>query len=101
MLHWQQGPVVRGESQFVLHLFDQDHNSLESEIKPEVILWMPGHGHGSSPVTVSALVDKDGNPMMGHYQVTSAYFIMPGLWEIRVKTILGGQELSFVFGVNL
>lgn len=100
-LEWQQGPVVGGESQFKLHLMEKEGASLSGDQIPEVVLWMPHHGHGSSPVQMAEAVDKDGLVMPGHYEVTEAYFVMPGLWEIRIKTLLAGQEYNFTFAVEL
>lgn len=43
-----------------------------------IVLWMPGMGHGSSPVKVER-VD------MGTYLATEVFFTMKGAWEIRVQ----------------
>ncbi len=51
-----------------------------------VFLWMPEHGHGSSPVQVTG----DG----GEYEVSEVYFIMPGNWDIHVQIKSGGSVLD-------
>lgn len=44
----------------------------------EVELWMPQMGHHSAPT----VVEQTGT---GLYRVSNMYFIMTGLWQIRVK----------------
>lgn len=43
-----------------------------------VVLWMPSMGHGSSPVSITAL-------STGLYRVSNVWFSMPGEWLIQVK----------------
>jgi hypothetical protein len=43
-----------------------------------VQLWMPSMGHGSSPVRI----ERQG---VGAYRASGIYFIMPGLWEVRLQ----------------
>ncbi len=52
-----------------------------------VLLWMPEHGHGSSPVQIRRLD-------LGVYSISEVYFIMPGHWIVRVilKDPDGGDE---------
>ena len=60
-----------------------------------VMLWMPAMGHGSSPVTVSA-------QGAGVYEVSKAYFIMPGAWDVRVQIKQNHQLFEqAVLSVNL
>lgn len=49
-----------------------------------VKLWMPDHGHGSTPVKVTAAVGTDGKTLPGIFDCSNVYFSMPGKWEIRV-----------------
>lgn len=44
----------------------------------KVKLWMPEHGHGSSPVQVGATSE-------GCRLVTKVNFTMRGLWEVRLE----------------
>lgn len=43
-----------------------------------VVLWMPGMGHGSSPVTVERLD-------VGTYRASRVFFTMRGSWELRFQ----------------
>lgn len=43
----------------------------------KVSLWMPNMGHGTKPVRINRLDSA-------HIEVTDAYFIMTGNWDIRV-----------------
>lgn len=60
-----------------------------------VLLWMPGMGHGSSPVTVEHLG-------VGTYRASKVFFSMRGDWDIRIQlkdgaTVLDEAILPFVF----
>ena len=54
---------------------------------PQVVLWMPAMGHGSSPTTVEKLD-------VGTYQVNNVFFIMPGQWQIRFQLRDGNTVLD-------
>jgi hypothetical protein len=43
-----------------------------------VLLWMPGMGHGSSPVTVTRID-------VGTFRAANVFFTMKGDWEIHVQ----------------
>ncbi|RPJ66214.1 MAG: hypothetical protein EHM20_17555 [Alphaproteobacteria bacterium] len=43
-----------------------------------VILWMPTMGHGSSPIQIKKLGT-------GIYDLSQIYFIMDGLWHLRIQ----------------
>lgn len=53
----------------------------------EVELWMPAHGHGSSPVTVD-------NLDIGTLRANEVYFSMTGDWIVRVKVMNGANEVD-------
>lgn len=48
------------------------------ELIKKVKLWMPEHGHGSSPVQLEAMAD-------GCRVVKRVNFTMTGAWEVRVE----------------
>lgn len=50
----------------------------------KVDLWMQmgHHGHGSSPLKVTPLAPLE-------FDITKAYFVMKGLWQVRVSYTLG------------
>ena len=50
-----------------------------------VKLWMPVMGHGSSPVTTAAKKDAGGMAILGVFDSTNVFFVMPGKWEIWVQ----------------
>jgi hypothetical protein len=50
-----------------------------------VILWMPGMGHGSAPVKLSHAKDLTGQNIPGLFSASSAYFVMPGTWDVHVQ----------------
>ena len=54
-------------------------------------LWMPEHGHGSSPTTLT--------PMTSHCtEISNINFVMTGQWEIRIK-LADADSASFIFEV--
>lgn len=51
----------------------------------KLVLWMPTHNHGSSPVDVNQVgVNK--------YHVTNAFFVMPGEWIVRATFEVAGKS---------
>jgi hypothetical protein len=75
--------VIPSEGAFAimtLTFFAKDTPSISIQPKnnPEVVLWMPSMGHGSSPVTITS-------QEMGIFRASDIYFIMPGPWEIRYQ----------------
>ncbi len=55
-------------------------------------LWMPGHGHGTTPTTVEAIAD-------GCARVRELNFLMTGEWELRVQ-LADGDSGTFAFTVS-
>lgn len=53
-------------------------------------LWMPEHGHGSSPTSLSADEQDPSRCQM----VNDLSFFMPGNWELRLQTA-GGDSAVF------
>jgi hypothetical protein len=58
--------------------YDQSQVQVDPEYTPNVILWMPAMGHGSSPTKVSRLD-------VGTFQASQVFFVMPGEWEIKFQ----------------
>lgn len=80
------------EVKFIAHIM-APKNTQVTNFKLD--LWMPSMGHGSSPVTITQVgVNK--------YQISEAYFIMNGSWEVRVTFDFDGatHNLSFPVQVN-
>jgi hypothetical protein len=79
--HWEIKPTASQSGSLIFKIFRQnqfDQTPVELDVSqiPEVILWMPGMGHGSSPTQTTRLD-------VGTYRVSKVFFIMPGQWEIR------------------
>jgi hypothetical protein len=60
----------------------------------KVQLWMPSMGHGSSPVTLAPAQDAASTAIPGIYEGESAYFIMPGAWDVRVQLKQGATTVE-------
>ena len=86
---WAQGPLVGGESTLILKFMDGSGSPVELTSDLAVVLWMPDMGHGSAPTTIERSHDAQGNLIPGEHLVSKMYFVMPGLWEVRVE-----RELS-------
>lgn len=87
---WTKLPSDEEKGEFTLR-FWQSASGTESGpyVTPSgsvfVKLWMPGMGHGSSPVTVKSAVDAGGLSVPGVFFASDVYFVMPGEWEIWVQ----------------
>ena len=66
--------------EFMAHLMVPQNEEVQ-DFKMD--LWMPMHGHGSSPVT---LTSKDVNK----FWVSDANFVMAGRWLVRMDFVLRG-----------
>ncbi|NCN95822.1 MAG: hypothetical protein GW917_03800 [Bdellovibrionales bacterium] len=82
---WVSNPQVGSESLLHLKFTDTEGNPVELSADPSVVLWMPDMGHGSAPTSVEKNRDAAGNVVAGEYQISKIYFVMPGLWEVRVE----------------
>ena len=84
-IQWVRGPFVNTESEFQITFNEKPAFNLQID------LFMPEMGHGSAPVQVQALDDT-------HFTVKKVYFIMHGLWHIRIKDdhdVLCKFEINF------
>lgn len=83
-LDWISGPM-KGENKFIVRAWDNDLGTINGPYQdlPEkfhVYLWMPDMGHGSAPVKIRKIAT-------GEYEVSNAYFIMGGAWEIHFELL--------------
>ncbi len=64
-------------------------NGVASDLSGDykIFLWMPDMGHGSSPITVKKLGT-------GVYDLSQIYFIMDGLWQLRLQLNKGSDVLD-------
>lgn len=101
-LVWSWGLKPTSESEGTLifktyRLNNLDQTPVETDLigLPEVILWMPSMGHGSTPTRVERLD-------VGTYRVNQVFFIMPGEWDIRFQVknqqqVLDAAQISLSF----
>jgi hypothetical protein len=80
---WENQPTAQKPGSLVfkifrLNQFDQSSVELDTSVLPEVILWMPSMGHGSSPTKVTRLDT-------GTYRADDVFFVMPGAWQIKFQ----------------
>lgn len=59
-----------------------------------VELFMPEMGHGSAPVKVDRLDQK-------HFQVSEAYFIMEGDWQVKVEVVTTSGKIQIDIPFNV
>lgn len=83
-IDWITGPA-KGENKFLIKTWHKDFGTLNGPYQDlphdlHVYLWMPHMGHGSSPVKINKIAD-------GEYEISDAYFIMGGKWEIFVQLL--------------
>jgi hypothetical protein len=62
----------------------------DPEAQVAVRLWMPAHGHGSSPVTVAPE-----EAVLGGFIASDVFFVMPGEWDVEIHLIRSGSEVGF------
>lgn len=85
--HFEQGPQVRGES-ILLLTFTDGSGSLQDVPDLAVEPWMDSMGHGQgAPVLIERLA-------IGTYRASHLYFIMGGVWSLRLTS--QGQPLGIV-----
>jgi YtkA-like len=78
-ISWTVGPVVEKESVMLVEFkTGADHKPLDIKSDLTVALFMPEHGHGSSPTKVEKVTGSSS------FKVSKMYFTMPGKWEVRV-----------------
>ena len=91
---WVSGPVVGEESILKITWADARTGERTNPSNFRVSLWMPHHGHGSSPTRVEQI-------SAGIYRVRDMYFTMDGQWDVRVRVKNGDATDEKVFSVEL
>ena len=79
--YWENKPTSKQAGSLIfkvyrLNEFDKTPVEVDFKTTPEVILWMPSMGHGSTPTQTHRLD-------VGTYRTSNVFFIMPGVWDIR------------------
>lgn len=83
---WIKFPTESGFGSFLLVATESKTSLLKTDLAtPQVTLWMPSMGHGSSPVKISEL-----SP--GVFLIEKVFFSMHGEWEIRFLIPANNQE---------
>ncbi len=88
---WENKPTSTTQGSLVfkiyrLNAFDQTAIQLDTAELPQLILWMPSMGHGSTPTVVQRLD-------VGTYRASEVFFIMPGEWDLKFQ-IKSGSEVT-------
>ncbi|MFZ4713699.1 MAG: hypothetical protein ACOYL6_08310 [Bacteriovoracaceae bacterium] len=88
-MEWEIFPTEDTFGRFVMKFYKIDHPeiTIEPNNAPNVLLWMPSMGHGSSPVTLTTL-----SP--GTYLVSDVFFNMLGTWDIRFQLKNGNDVIE-------
>ena len=80
---WEEMPTSSKAGTLVFkvyrsNVYDDTPVEMDFASMPNLVLWMPSMGHGSSPTTVTRLD-------VGTYCASNVFFIMPGEWEMRFQ----------------
>jgi YtkA-like len=88
---WETLPSESEYGSMLLTFTDKDDPArvISPKNDPQIVLWMPSMGHGSSPVTMTLIQD-------GVYRASEIFFIMPGPWEIRFQLKDGSRIVEEV-----
>lgn len=81
------------EGRFQLFLTSSDQKDV-GLVKADLWMQMGHHGHGSSPLKITQMAP-------GHFDVTKAYFVMKGTWQIRVTYAQEGQQETLIIPVTI
>ena len=89
---WESEPSATVMGSIILKTYRLnylDQTAVETDMIsiPELVLWMPSMGHGSSP-TASERLD------MGTYRIKNVFFIMPGDWEFRFQINKDNEKID-------
>ncbi len=98
--YWEKMPTEKNMGSLIfksyrLNALDQTPIETDLSFLPQVVLWMPSMGHGSTP-TQTSRID------VGTYRSTNVFFIMPGEWDIRFQVknateVVDETQISLVF----
>ncbi len=81
------------EGRFKLTLESSDQKEARL-LKVDLWMQMGNHGHGSSPLMVTPLAP-------GEFDVTKAYFVMKGKWQIRVTYKQDSKQETLIIPVTI
>lgn len=84
---------TKQEGRFKLFLESSDQQEV-TLLKADLWMQMGNHGHGSSPLQITPVAP-------GEFDVTKAYFVMKGKWQIRVTYQQGSQQETLIIPVTV
>jgi len=87
-------PPAKGSNTWTVELTDADGNPVVDQ-DVSAVLFMPEHGHGSSPTTVT----PGANP--GEYDISRITFTMGGVWEVRLISEGEATDRDVLFYVDV
>ena len=94
-LGFENEPNSTDEAQVMLDLAPSKANlSKITDVGVALQMDMGGMPHGSSPVTL-APVDA------AHYEVTKAYFVMTGTWQVKVTFVYNGTPGELLIPIEV
>jgi hypothetical protein len=79
------GPPVKGNNTWTVEIDEAGSGAPLDGIDLSVMPWMPDHGHGTTPVAVTAAGS-------GTYTLAPVYLYMAGLWQIRLSIAAAGLD---------
>lgn len=97
--YWENKPTAKQAGSLIfkiyrLNEFDKTSIPVDFKQSPDVVLWMPNMGHGSTPTQTTPLD-------VGTYRASNVFFIMPGDWDIRFLVKDENDITKTVDGVNV
>lgn len=100
-LVWDVHPSEEKLGEFLIRFWDLQSASesgpyIDPSLKIDVKLWMPEHGHGSSPVKMEREKDAAGQVIPGVYRVKNVYFSMPGHWQVQIR-MMDRKDVKKIF----
>lgn len=84
---WEVAPTAARPGTMTVTFTDSEDRPLSPKNDFFFFLWMPGMGHGSTPVTITPVED-------GVYSVTNVKFIMKGAWDIHYQLKDGNKVVE-------
>jgi hypothetical protein len=102
LTNWEAKPSLPSK-EAIMRVQFEDERGLPVEIDSEfsVELFMPQMGHGSGPTALERVLDIHDDVIPGLYRVKNMWFIMNGVWEVRMMMGSGSKAETQVFNVSL
>ncbi len=98
---WIKAPTSSKEAIMALQFLDDRESPVEVAATLTVDLFMPQMGHGSGPTALERVLDDQDDITPGAWKVKNMWFIMAGVWEVRVTLKKGTKAETIKFNVSL